>query len=243
MALPDGETTLEIARVTELDLDYAPQAWPFATERRDDIALHFEERRRRTPALWNGRVLLMSEAHIAEGKMRGRFFDTEFASFIAWRDWGWPDRSVTNSFAMGALRGGDGGYLLAVMGDHTANAGLAYFPCGTPDPTDIAGTKVDLARSLRRELTEETGLRPPDYRETPGWHTVRDGARLALIKILDLPEPAEAIRARIRDYLASEREPELADMRIVRSTADFYARVPGFVTAFLEHIWGAPPPG
>jgi len=35
------------------------------------------------------------------------------------------------------------------------------------------------------------------------------------------------------DHLASEAQPELCDIRIVRSAADFDPAMPAFVTAFL----------
>jgi hypothetical protein len=64
---------------------------------------------------------------------------------------------------------------------------------------------------------------------------VIDGPRIALIKVLQAREPAEVLRARIVDYLAREAEPELADIRIVRSARDFDPMMPRFVTAFLDH--------
>src|SRR6266576_268539 len=85
-------------------------------------------------------------------------FEVDFASFIAWRDWGFPDKSVRNCFPMAALRSSDGAFLLGVMGSHTATAGQIYFPAGTPDPNDINGNTVDLERGVIRELIEETGL-------------------------------------------------------------------------------------
>ncbi len=43
------------------------------------------------------------------------YFETDFASFLAWRDWGFPDNSVFNGFGMGALRGSDGAFVLGEM--------------------------------------------------------------------------------------------------------------------------------
>jgi len=57
------------------------------------------------------------------------------------------------------------------------------------------------------------------------------------MKILHARDPADVLCARIRAHLDREPEPELSDMVIVRSTADFDRRMPPFVTAFLEHVW------
>ena len=70
---------------------------------------------------------------------RGAYLETDFASFLAWRDWGFPDRRCATASRMAALRSADGAFLLGVMGRHTATAGQIYFPAGTPDPTDIVG--------------------------------------------------------------------------------------------------------
>ena len=40
---------------------------------------------------------------------QGKYFETEFASILAWRHWGFPDPAVKNCFAMGAVRASDGG--------------------------------------------------------------------------------------------------------------------------------------
>jgi hypothetical protein len=126
--------------IDRLELGIAPHRWPFAEARRAEIDAHFAVRRRAVPDLWNGRVLLMNDVAVAGGVVRGTFFETGFADFIAWRDWGFPDRSVVNCFAMAALRASDGAYLLGVMSTFTANPGRIYFPAGTPDPSDIRGT-------------------------------------------------------------------------------------------------------
>jgi hypothetical protein len=165
-------TALSIAAVKSLELRFAPVRWAFAEERRAEIDAHFAVLRRERPALWNGRVLLLHQWSLADGVFRGTYLETDFASFLAWRDWDFPDPAVRNSFSMGALQAADGPFLLGVMGAHTANAGKVYFPCGTPDPEDIAGDRVDLDGSARRELAEETGLEASGLEAEPGWTTV-----------------------------------------------------------------------
>jgi 8-oxo-dGTP pyrophosphatase MutT (NUDIX family) len=210
-----------------------PWDWPFARDRHAEIDAHFAERRRQIPELWNGRVLLLREFSIAERQLRGTCFETGFADMIAWRDWGFPDASVTNSFAMGALRASDGAYLAAVMSGHTANAGRVYFPSGTPEPGDVREGAVDLEGSVLREVAEETGLTSADFSVETGWTAVFAAPRLALMKVLQLHESAEEVASRVRRFLAGERKPELADVRVVCNKGDFTPDMPPFMIAFL----------
>jgi 8-oxo-dGTP pyrophosphatase MutT (NUDIX family) len=228
---------ITILPVERLELAFAPRPWPFAQERRAEIDAHFAALKHANPALWNGRVLMLHRHAIAGAVFRGAYLETDYASLLAWRHWDPPDSDVKNCFAMGALRGSDGAFLLGVMGAHTANAGRIYFPAGLPDLSDLDGTRVDLAGNVMREVAEETGLAPADFEAAPGWITVLAGARIAQIKLLQARETAAALAARIRAHLASEREPELADVRIVRGAADFDPMMPEFVTAFLTHMW------
>lgn len=230
-------TAITIAPVDHLDLVVEPRRWPFADERRADIDAHFAARRRRTPAIWNGRVLLLDSWRLADATLRGRFFETAFADFVAWRDWGFPDRTVTNCFGMAALRAADGAFLLGVMAAHTVNAGRIYFPAGTPDLSDIVDGRVDLAGNVTRELAEETGLTPADIDVAPGWHAVLAGAGIAMMRLVDVRQTAADLRACILEHLARQSEPELADIRIVRAPCDFDPMMPDFVTAFLTHAW------
>lgn len=229
--------TATVVRTERLELLFRPQRWAFADERRADIDAHFVRLQRAKPALWNGRVLLAHEQSMSGGVFRASLLETDYASFRAWRDWRVREAGVWDCFGAGAIRTADGAFLLAAMGAHTANAGDIYFPCGTPDPSDIAGALVDLDASVARELTEETGLSVGEFKAEPGWVTVIDGTLIAHIKLLHASEDAETLRARILDHLAREAQPELADIRIVRSPADFDPMMPGFVTAFLTYCW------
>jgi len=120
------------------------------------------------------------------------------------------------------------------MGPHTSNAGRVYFPSGTPDLDDIRNGAVDIAGSVAREVEEETGLKPADYRAGADWDCVVSGAAIAMIRILDVDLDGEALRERIEANLARQPQPELCRIHLVRERRDLTAAMPRFVTAFVE---------
>jgi len=231
------KATISILPVERLDLRLTPYSWTFAAERRSEIDAFFAERQRRHTGMWNGRVLLLHDFAVERETFRGAFFETDYAAFHAWSQWDFPDDTVKNGFAAGALRSADGAFVLGEMAPQTANAGHTYFPCGTPDPDDVVGSQVDLAGSVRREIEEETGIRQDDYDPEPGWHVILNGPRVALVKVLQARDDAATLRRRIENTLARQAAPELAGIRLVRSARDFEPLMAEFVTAFLSHMW------
>jgi 8-oxo-dGTP pyrophosphatase MutT (NUDIX family) len=223
-----------IHRVTQLDLKCRPWTWPFAVERRADIDAHFAHQQAEKPRLWNGRVLLGRNAVFTADCFSADYFETDFASFLAWRDWGFADSSVFNGFGMGALRGNDGAFVLGEMAGHTANAGRIYFPAGTPDLDDLRNGMVDIAGSVAREVEEETGLTTADYAAAGHWDCVVSGAVIAMMRILNVKMPGEALRQKIQANLATHQTPELSAIHLVRGPEDFTSAMPRFVTAFIE---------
>jgi 8-oxo-dGTP pyrophosphatase MutT (NUDIX family) len=225
-----------IHRVTTLDLRVDRWRWPFAEARRVEIDAYFAMLRVKKPALWNGRILLGRNAAFVPDGFSAEYFETDFASFIAWRDWGFPDASVFNGFGMGALRGNDGQFAMGEMAGHTANAGRIYFPSGTPDLSDVRDGGLDIAGSILREVEEETGLAPSDYRADPCWYCIDRGAVIALIQILDVDIPGRELRERIEANLAAQSSPELSAIHLVRGPQDFTPDMPVFVTDFIDYM-------
>lgn len=225
----------QVVALDRLRLEFAPQPWWFATERRAEIDAYFERARAERPGIWNGEMLLLYRYHLDQRALEGAFLQTDYASFMTWRDSGFPHAGVINCFSMGALRSSDGAWLMGVMAPYTSASGSIYFPAGTPEPDDVVDGMVDLAGSVIREVAEETGLVAGDFAEQGGWYCVVDGARIALMKVLQAREPADVLRRRILDYLSHEAMPELSDVRVVRSRRDFDPMMPRFVTAFLDH--------
>lgn len=227
-----------VLHVDQIDMRVEPKVWDFAVERRPQIDALFAQMCREKPAMFNGRVLLMHRYTLDGGVLRGHFLETDYASFVAWQRWGRPPAGIFDCFAAAAVQAADGAFLLGLMGPHTHNAGQIYFPCGTPDPSDVRDGKVDFDFSVRRELGEETGLDADGLAEEPGWTLVCDGELICAAKVLRSNLPAAALRARILQTLAAERQPELADIRIIRSAADFDPAMRRFARTFLAYRFG-----
>jgi hypothetical protein len=229
---------IQIIELDRVEISVEPWRWQFAIAQRDQITRYFAQKKKEQPGLWNGQVLLMHRYTISNRVLRGSCFTTEFANFFAWRHWNYPDPTVRDFFGAAGLCAADGAYLIGEMALHTAQAGMCYFPCGTPEPADLDSNGVlDLVGNLQRELQEETGLELQQFEAEPGWTLVHDRGIFALIKRLTAGESGDQLRSRILNYLASERLPELNDMHIINGPADVHHRIPPFMIAYLHHSW------
>lgn len=233
--------TPPLLRASRVEAELVRYEWDWAAENRDFVAENWDLRRDATPAIFNGRVLMVSDLEIGGDAVRAAFFATDYANLVAWIDAGFPDGRFANGFAMGALRSADGAFLLGRMADGTANAGKLYFPCGTPDMSDVTPDgAVDLAGSLVREIGEETGLSENELAVDPDWLVIRDAGLVAFMRIVNLAIDAETARDRILAHLAADPNPELSDIRIARSPGDIDPdRMPGVVPIFLRHAFAA----
>jgi 8-oxo-dGTP pyrophosphatase MutT (NUDIX family) len=228
---------MKVSHVERLDLHFDSAPWAFAQQRRGEIDAHFAAAQGVKPQLWNGRVLVLRDYRIADGSLRGTFFETDYASFHAWLAWGCPAADAIDCFGAAVVRSSDGAFLLAEMAAHTANAGRIYFPCGTPDPSDVQIGIVDFDHSIRRELLEETGLDVAEFAPDPGWTIVEEAAHVVAYKTMRAKESGEALRQKVECYLAKEADSELAAVRLVRNATDLVPAIPDYVQAFLRHIW------
>lgn len=227
-----------IAPVDRLDFHAEAGGWPEMEPHKGEIEAHFARRAADNPHLWNGPILLLRDFAFSGGTLSGAFRRSDFAAFTFWRDHGWRDLGMVNAFALAAIEGADGGFVLGVMGPQTASAGRTYFPGGTPDPSDItADGRVDLHASMLRELEEETGLTAADIARDDGFTGLFDGPRVALMGRLVFDAPAAELAARIRAFLASEAAPELSDVAVVHSEADLTPAMAPFAVDYMRARW------
>ena len=225
-----------IERFASLEARLVERDWGWAHDNRERIAAHWAARRAAIPALFNGRILMVTEARRDGDRLQLDFFATNYANMLAHIDWGFPDPTVQNGFAMGALRSRDGVFVLAMMADTTANAGRVYFPAGTPDMSDVrADGTVDLAGSILREITEETGLEIGPEAFASGWSLVRHGGRAALMREIRLDRDAEEIGAAITAHIGRDPKAELAGVVLLRRPEEIEdTRMPSFLPAYLR---------
>jgi 8-oxo-dGTP pyrophosphatase MutT (NUDIX family) len=232
---PDGH----IARLDRIDAWIEPYDWAFARDNEAQIAAHWARISAGKPAMFNGRILLQHRAAIINDVFQARYFETDYAAFMTWRDAGHPGPALRNGFAMGALRAADGAFLCGRMSGHTANGGMVYFAAGTPDRSDVrADGTVDLAGSVLRELAEETGLTEAEVRVGEGWHAVFSPGRVAFMRPLTINLPAEEARSLMLSRMAGLAEQELDDIVILRSAADCDRhKMALFMKPYLSHIF------
>lgn len=229
-----------IVALDRVEAEVEPYDWVFAREKQAEIAAHWAQISAGKPAMFNGRVMLQHRAVIEDGIFRAGYFETDYAAFMSWRDFGHPGPVVRNGFAMAALRSADGAFLLGKMGEHTANPGKVYFAAGTPDREDVRSDgRLDLAGSVTRELCEETGLTPEEIAVEESWTAVILEGRIAFMRPVLVPLPAEEARAVMLSRMAEQEEPELSDIVVIRALAecDSYD-MPPFMRRYLAHIYG-----
>ncbi len=228
-----------IAKVRAIECTYEPRAWLWAEQEAPRIAAHWRDCIAKQPKLFDGRVLVQHRGALDGDVFRGAYLEARYSSFLAWRDFGFPDASVRNCYGMAALMSSDGAFLLGEMNTHTANAGRIYFAGGTPDREDLMGDRVDLDGSVLRELAEETGVAMSDVDMAADWTLVIGPYSVACMRFARAHEDAETLQARIHAFLAQDPEPELARMHIVRRLSDVdKARVPSMTYAYLHHMLG-----
>lgn len=228
--------SLKPVPITSLDLHLHSGSWAFAEAERPRIVEHWRKLADVNPRIWNGDVLICARAEIVGTQLSGRFLKTDYASFVAWRDWGWPDKNVSNLFGSAIVLSSDGALLYGRMAGHTLNPGKIYPPGGSLEMKDVATDgRVDVMGSLMRELEEETGLKADDA-ERGELLAVFDGPRLSVAQVFRFRRTAQTLAEEVRHYLREGHEDELSDVEIVRSTSQFDSRTPTYAVAIAQYL-------
>ena len=228
---------VRIVSAAQTELRHEPKQWAWAIANRPMIGAYLAKLRGQRPALFNGTLYLLHDWSLENGIFRGSAFETDFASFVTWRDQGYPDKSVFHCFGIGALRASDGPALLGLKASHKARAGAIDFANGTPEPRDLREDGVvEVTPGILRKLKTQTGLEPEDVNIVPGWQVAELGQRIGLIRSIIAPDNCAALVSRARAFIGMQRPPELVDMAPVYGVADLKPAIPPITYAYLSHV-------
>jgi 8-oxo-dGTP pyrophosphatase MutT (NUDIX family) len=209
--------------------------WAFADAEKDRVAAHWRKLVEGNPKIWNGDVLICTNVELIGRRLKGDFLKTDYASFVAWRDWGWPDKTVCNLFGSAAVLCADRSVLYGRMAGHTLNAGKVYPPGGSLEMKDVqADGRVDVIGSIIRELEEETGLKASDA-ESGELLAIFDEHRVSVAQVFLFAEPAAALVARVRRYLQAGHEDELSEIEIITSASVLNSTMP-YAAALARYL-------
>jgi 8-oxo-dGTP pyrophosphatase MutT (NUDIX family) len=217
---------IKLVPISSLDLRLRSGSWTFAEAEKPRIAEHWRKLVDDNPKIWNGNVLICTHVELKGRELKGDFIKTDYASFVAWRDWGWPDKTVCNVFGSAAVLSADRAVLYGRMAGHTLNAGKVYPPGGSLEMMDVTPEgRVDVMGSITRELEEETGLRAADAKKGE-LLAIFDEHRLSVAQVFHFADLAEVLAGKVKQYLRSAHEDELSDIEIITATSRFDATMP-----------------
>lgn len=226
-----------ILPVGAVDVRLDPAVHPFELANADAIQTNWLAEIGRNPALFDGRVVLLSSLTYADAALTGRCHEVRYATLLYWLRTK-PAGGAGHAFAHAVLVSRDNALIAVEMGAHTVNAGRVYFAAGSFEPSDFPGGRVDLHLNMMREVLEETGL-DIDHVPRGDSHIALSTDRGTVIaRKYHLDADADEIAARIRAFIASEAEPELAGPVVIRSIEDLPETAMGHMPRLVTWHFG-----
>lgn len=227
-----------VIRVESLGMRVVDVPWPFAAANADRIAAHWQARLAQNPAFFNGVIYVLHAYDVSDSRFTGDLLRTDFASYLYWKDQGYPDATVWDCFGSALLLSSDGHIILGRQAPGQLNSGLTYFPGGFIDQRDVgADGIVDMNAAVARELVEELGLAPDAFAPRPGAYLTFDGQLLSIaIEYVSAHDAATLVQSG-RDHIAGEAHSELQDVVAVATREDIASlAMPSFTRTLLQTL-------
>jgi len=225
----DRVTAIRDARLTSFN-----GPWAYADKHKAAIAHHWKRAAEANPNYFNGMIHVLSQLDFWQDRADATLLPTDFMNFLYWRDQGYPaEANARDGFGSALIRSAEGYILLGRQRPGNINEGLVYLPGGFIDRRDVgASGRIDIRASVARELAEETGLAADDLPAEPGFLLVEAAAHVSFVVRYNYAAPAEHLKEKIETHIASEKDPELAEIVVVKAREDaaslpmpHYARV------------------
>lgn len=226
-----------IRRLAAVSLTVAPHRWRYENDNCSKIEKYWKKAQDENPTLHNGEVYMLTEWDLAGAQLEGVVQPATFASFLYWRQCGYPETGARNCFGSSILQSRDGHLIFGRMAAHTSTAGLVYPVGGSFSEDDVREGMLHVESNIVRELLEETGLKPQDARREDGYICVEEGPRISLAARFLFDCTSSELRHRIQGHLDMSDEPELDDVVIFRRRAFArHHRMPDFARLLIDHL-------
>ncbi len=171
---------------------------------------------------------------VERGVLRAELTATDYASFLAWRDWGTMDGSAWNCFGCPVILTSDRTMIFGEMAASTMNGGKLYPPSGSLEPRDANDRgEVDVPGSIAIELREETGLDAAMAQAGP-MLVIYDQHRIAVCQALRFPMRADEILSRFAAH--RDAHGELSRLAVIRSAGSISAAMPPFAQEIVRRF-------
>jgi 8-oxo-dGTP pyrophosphatase MutT (NUDIX family) len=216
-----------------------PGPHPFEKENAAAIDENWRAETAANPALFDGKVVLLSSLTYGDGRLDGLCHAVRFATFMLWRKTR-PFGSAEHAYAHAMPVTRDNALILIRMAGHTVNAGRAYFAAGSFEPQDFRADMADIDLNMAREVREETGMDLSGCERDPIYHLRSSEGASVIFRRYYLDEPAEAVAEHIRAFVAAEEEPEIEGPVIVRGPRDLPADMALHIPSLIEWHFANP---
>lgn len=230
-----------ILPVDMVDVWLDPAPHPFETGRQDAIAQNWRDEVLANPALFDGKVVLLSELAYRDRRLIGRCHAVGYSTFMYWR----RDRGETAShaFAHAVLVSSDNALVAIRMAANTVNPGRVYFAAGSFEPCDFFDGKVDVHFNMAREVREETGIDIGNARRSAGYYALAVTSGTVIFRTYHLSTTADETAEAIRNFVAGEESPEIDGPVIIRHAGDVPQGLMPHMPAIIDWHFGVRPGG
>jgi 8-oxo-dGTP pyrophosphatase MutT (NUDIX family) len=226
-----------IKRLARVSFGVDPARWAYEGRNLGKIEKHWKKAQAENPTLHNGELFMLTQWEWGRDELAGTVQPASFASFLYWREQGYPETGARNCFGSSVLQSRDGHILFGRMAAHTATAGLVYPVGGSFSSEDISAGMLKIESNIARELLEETGLKPEDAEREAGYICVEEGPRISLAARFIFDCDTNRLRQRIKQYLEMCDDPELDDVVVFRRKAFArHHRMPPYARMLIDHL-------
>lgn len=128
---------------------------------------YWQKRTEENPTLKNGVIYCIGEAGHSSEKLHIQVQKTDYMHYLYTINHPGCDYPCRVIYTCAAVHTNDSHFIFGQMNKHTSTPHRLQFAGGGIDETDLNGTCFDLEENIKREIQEEMGLNPEQYRIRP----------------------------------------------------------------------------